>query len=101
MESDARRIVYEGRHTFSIQVMKSRGLRWKVMRGGLCMKEGILYMFYTSTEIKGVEMESDARRIVYEGRRTCSIQVMESRGSRWKVMRGGLCMKEGTRVLYK
>ena len=37
-------------------------------------------MFYTSNEIKGVVMESDARRIVYEGRRTCSIQVMESRG---------------------
>ena len=58
-------------------------------------------MFYTSNEIKGVEMESDARRIVYEGRHTCSIQVMKSRGLRWKVMRGGLCMKEDARVLYK
>ena len=60
-------------------------------------------MFYTSNEIKGVEMESDAGKIVYEGRHTCSIQVMKSRGggSRWKVMRGGLCMKEDARVLYK
>ena len=59
-------------------------------------------MFYTSNEVKGgVEMESDERRIVYEGRHTCSIQVMKSRGSGWKVMQGGLCMKEGTRFLYK
>ena len=52
----------------------------------------VLYKLYLSTDvlkykvlmpgsgIKGVVMESDARRIVYEGRHTCSIQVMKSRG---------------------